>query len=479
VSTPTARSDRPARGAGRRPARGPQPLTSEPAFDATWLEARLYALSPDPPEAWCVAWSGGADSTALLAALVALRDRPPHSGPPLAPLRAVHIDHHLQPASAGFRHHCRKLARHLAVPLVVRNVQVDQRRGRSPEGAAREARYAALASALRPGEALLTAQHAEDQLETVLLQLLRGGGVAGLAAMPDCVPFGRGLLLRPLLPVPGAALRAYLSQHGLTAIEDPSNADTRFDRNYLRRELLPGLLSRWPAAARTVARSARHAAAADAILRREGARDAAAAADGSELDMAVLRRLSPQRQRHALRSWIAGRGLALPDERSLAQVQRLLEVRGDAQPRVHWAGVEVRRHAGRLYLGTESTTRGLPAGLSVAQSWDWHRSARLALPDGGSLALQRDLWGDVDLARLPGRLDVRLRHDAAAQPGARRDCDVKSLLREAGVPAWRRAQVPLVHADGRLVAVADLWCAESLRPRTADAQRARFVWQQG
>jgi len=454
-------------------------MTTDPVFDAAWLAVRLDALLPQPPRGWCVAWSGGADSTALLAALVALRDAPDRAGAPLAPLRAVHVDHHLQAASAGFRRHCRQLARRLRVPLVVRDVAVDRRRGRSPEEAARDARYAALAAVLRPGEVLLTAQHAEDQLESVLLQLLRGGGVAGLAGMPDCAPFGPGVLARPLLPVPGAALRSYLTQCGLPWIEDPSNTDTRFDRNYLRRELLPGLLERWPAAARTVARSARHAAAADAILRRDGARDAAAAADGAELDMAVLRRFGPERQRHALRSWIAARGLAPPDERALGEVQRLLDLRDDAQPRVHWAGVEVRRHAGRLHLCAAPVAREARRDPLEPQSWHWQRSSRLALPGGGSLALRRDRWGDVDLARLPVRLDVGMREDAVAAPRAARHCDVKSLLREAGIPAWRRAQVPLVHGDGILLAVGDLWSAECLRPRAAGAQRARFVWQQG
>jgi tRNA(Ile)-lysidine synthase len=459
-----------------RPAQGLTGMSRDPAFDAAWLGARLLALSPQPPRGWCLAWSGGADSTALLAALVALRDAPGGRGPPLAPLRAVHVDHHLQPASAGFCRQCRQVARALRVPLVVKDVTVDRRRGRSPEEAARAARYVALAAALRPGEALLTAQHAEDQLESVLLQLLRGGGVAGIAGMPERVPFGRGLLLRPLLTVSGAALRSFLDARGLTWIEDPSNADTRFDRNYLRHELLPGILARWPAAARTVARSARHAAIADAFLRRDGARDAATAADGSELDMTVLRRFSAERQRRALRSWIAARGLAMPDERALGEVQRLLELRDDAQPRIHWPGVELRRHAGRLYLRAAPAAGKEPVG---SRDWRWRRSPRLDLPGGGSLALRRDRWGDIDLSRLPARLDVRLRDDTAPDAGRNRDCDVKSLLREAGIPAWQRAQVPLVRAGDALLAVADIWCAERIRARTGDAQRARFVWQQG
>ena len=452
-------------------------MSKAPAYDEAWLAARLRRLAP-AARGWCVAWSGGADSTALLAALVALRDAAAREAQPFLSLRAVHVDHHLQPAAAGFRRHCRQLARRLAVPLAVKDVDVDRQRGRSPEEAARAARYAALADGLRPGEVLLTGQHAEDQLESVLLQLLRGGGAAGIAGMPERVSFGSGELLRPLLPVPGAVLRSYLQLRGLPWIEDPSNTDTRFDRNYLRQALLPGILARWPAAARTVARSARHAAMADAVLRRDGARDAAAAADGPELELAVLRRFAPERQRLALRSWIVARGFAIPDELAVAEVQKLLDLRGDAQPCVAWPGAEVRRHGGRLYL-LRGAAPPAAAFASPPRAWSWRRSPRLALPGGGTLALRRDRWGDVDLAQLPAELVVRLRDDAAAGATADRGCDVKSLLREAGIPAWQRAQVPLVSAGKTLIAVADLWCAERIRARTPGARRARFVWQQG
>ncbi len=453
-------------------------------FDSRWLAQRLGTLL-DParqsPAGWCVAWSGGADSTALLGALLELRAAAKQRGSRAIPLRALHVDHHLQPAAAGFRQQCQRLARQWRLPLTVLDARIDLGGGVSVEEAAREARYRLLGDALRPGECLLTGQHAEDQLETVLLQGLRGAGVAGLAGMPERAVLGAGLLLRPLLGLPGESLRAYLREHALPWVEDPTNSDTRFDRNYLRQAVLPLLLQRWPAAARTVGRSARHAAEAAGQGRREAQRDVESAADGAALDARVLRRLSVARQRSALRRWIEGQGHAVPDERRLAEVTALLDLRADARPCVQWDGIRLRRHQDRLLLDA------CPAELPVLslQPWDWHTQPRRAL-GAGVLRLQPDPWGDVDLDCLPRLLELRWRAggEHLATGGCRRD--VKSLLREAGIPEWRRAQVPMVWAPEReagavaaeLLAVADIDIADTVRWREKGGRRGRFIWQQ-
>lgn len=460
---------------------GPGP-PQQASFGGHWLAQRLACLLPAgaaPPRLICVAWSGGADSTALLAALAELRGaaRAPWS------VRAIHVDHHLQPAAADFRAQCRRVSRLLGVPLTVLDARIGPLDGRSPEEVARDVRYALLARALRPGEWLLTAQHAEDQLETVLLQLLRGAGVAGLAAMPERSAFGAGVLLRPLLGVSGAALRGYLQRRGIGWSEDPTNRDPRFDRNYLRLHVLPPLLARWPAAPRTVARSARHLGQAAALLRRQGSLDAAAAADGAALDLAVLRRLSQPRQAGALRSWIEGRGFALPDERRLAAVLGLAELRADATPLVQWAGVAVRRHRDRL-LVLALAGSGAPGSGAGPLQWSWQRQRRLVLPQGGVLELRTDPWGDVDLERLPPQLVLRWRAGGERGKAAQGHRDVKQLLREADIPAWERGRVPLVCASaahpgaGPVLAIADLWIAAAIRSHARTRQRGRFVWQQ-
>ena len=206
------------------------------------------------PSGYCVALSGGLDSTVLAAALAA-----PGAGRERTP-RAIHVDHGLHPDSPQWSAHCRGLAERLGVPCEIAAVDARPAAGESPEAAARAARYAALAARLQPGEVLLTAHHGDDQLETVLLQWLRGGGLSAVAGMRPVTPFAAGWLARPLLGFTRAELEAWARAQGLAWLEDPSNADRRFDRNYLRIEILPRLRARWPAAAVTVARVAEQAA---------------------------------------------------------------------------------------------------------------------------------------------------------------------------------------------------------------------------
>jgi tRNA(Ile)-lysidine synthase len=293
-----------------------------------------------------VAWSGGLDSTVLLHLLAQARRQQPAQ---LA-LRAVHVDHGLQPAAADFRRFCRSTARKWRVPLAVIKADVRLAGGESVEAAARTARYAALAGALLPGELLLTAQHADDQLETLLLALMRGAGPAGLAAMPSAVAFGPTLLLRPLLAQERGQLGAYATRHALPWQDDPSNDQLRFDRNYLRARVLPLLRERWPAVARTASRSAAHCAVAAAALTQSARRDLEAAADGPDLEVAVLRRWAPARRAAVLRLWIADRGLQAPEMRHIEQILLLMDARPDAHPELRLSKLVVRRHAGLLVL---------------------------------------------------------------------------------------------------------------------------------
>jgi tRNA(Ile)-lysidine synthase len=274
-------------------------------------------------------------------------------------LRAVHVDHGLQPAAADFRRFCQRTARQWHVPLTLARVKVKLDRGASLEEAARDARRAALASALQPGELLVTAQHADDQLESVLLALLRGAGPAGLAGMPAVMPFGGSHQLRPLLGVERAAILGYAQAQGLAWIDDPSNADARFDRNYLRTAVLPVLRRRWPAAARTVGRSARHCAAAQLALEAAAAADLDAAADGAALDLAVLRRFSAARRAAVLRAWIARGGFRAPNERHLHEIEVMFAARRDAHPRLSLPGFSVQRRGNRLVIESTPVNRTL------------------------------------------------------------------------------------------------------------------------
>ena len=215
-----------------------------------------------------VAFSGGVDST-LLAYVLARQRRQ------LAGLRLVHVDHGLQAASAEWARHCAALRAACACHWLSSAREIERGRGESPEAAARAARYALLAQAMKPGEVIVTAQHRDDQVETLLLQLFRGAGVAGLAAMPRFAPFGPGHLARPLLDFSRREIEVAARAAKLHWIEDPSNRDVRFSRNFLRHRLLPSIREHWPGVDRALARTARNLAEAQALLVERGHQDLA------------------------------------------------------------------------------------------------------------------------------------------------------------------------------------------------------------
>ena len=345
------------------------------AFGPDWLRERLTHLLPGFPDvAICVALSGGVDSTALLAGLAEIRLD-------ALRLRALHVNHGLHPNAPRWAAHCRKLARQLGVPLRVASVRVARERGASLEEAARVARYRCFAQQLRSGEVLLTAHTQDDQLETVLLQLFRGCGLPGLAAMPAVAPLGSGSLARPLLACSRPQLEAWTRARGLIWVEDDTNLDERFDRNYLRRRVLPAVRERWPGVGAAVARSARHAAEAQRLLATLARPDLERASDGAALSVKALRSLPAERRRNVLRLWIATAGRTLPDARRLEEIAGpLIDARADANPQVEWGGeapagrrIVVRRHADLLSLAERAPV--LDSAASATQlAWEWQQS---------------------------------------------------------------------------------------------------------
>ncbi|HEY1892695.1 MAG TPA: tRNA lysidine(34) synthetase TilS [Steroidobacteraceae bacterium] len=449
------------------------------ALGPDWVRERLTHLLPEFPDvAICVALSGGVDSTTLLAMLADAR-------PDGLRLRALHVNHGLHPNAKRWAAHCRKLARRLRVPLRVVSVTVARERGTSLEEAARVARYRCFAEQLHNGEVLLTAHTQDDQLETVLLQLFRGCGLPGLAAMPAVAPLGPGRLARPLIGCTRLQLQAWAANHGLVWVEDDTNLDERFDRNYLRRRVLPAVRERWPGVAPAVARSARHAAEAQRLLVTLGRVDLERASDGPALSVKALRSLPPDRRRNVLRQWIAGTGHTLPDARRLEEIAGpLIDARVDAHPRVEWGGdapagrrIVAMRHADLLSLVEREAVLDSTAGVPQL-AWEWRQSCRCTLPDGGALELTPEHHGPIDLEALPPRLAVTWRRGGerlrVRRGGPRRA--LKSLLREAHVPLAERARLPLILADGALIAAADLWIDESVRAPPEARHRGRLVW---
>ena len=293
----------------------PRPTASNPCSAAlhTFLATQSPALAAD--QCLGVALSGGADSSALL--LAAQAQWPGR-------IQALHVHHGLQGAADDFAAHCSALCTHLGVPLQVSRVDARHRPGQSPEDAARQSRYRALAQAAQQQRlaAVLLAQHADDQVETLLLALSRGAGLPGLAAMP--AQFNRhGMRFwRPLLAVPGPAIRQWLVQQGVAWVQDPSNGDERYTRNRIRSQLLPALEACFPQFRTTLARSAAHAAQAQELLQQLAEQDLAAV--GVPPRLQGLQALAPERQAKVLRHWLKSCHGVAPAAAQLAELQRQL-----------------------------------------------------------------------------------------------------------------------------------------------------------
>ncbi|MBK1706289.1 tRNA lysidine(34) synthetase TilS [Halochromatium glycolicum] len=395
------------------------------AFSVEVLRSELERW-PFPARLW-LAFSGGLDSHVLLHACSRLRE------PLSLRLHAIHVDHGLHPASGDWSNHCRAVCAGLDVPFTGRRVQVSRRPGESLEAVAREVRYRVLAEVLTPGDTLMTAQHLDDQAETLLLALLRGSGVHGLAAMPQSAPLGSGTLLRPLLGIERDALLAYAREHHLCWLDDPANETLAFDRNRLRSRVLPLLRERWPAAARTIARSAGHCADAAQTLDEWADAQLPAVAGGrpSALSVAGLAALQPRQARLLLRRWLTARGFLAPSTVLLRRIlDEVLGARADATPLVAWPGCEVRRYRDDLFALVP-----LPPPPAVAL--DWVEGHKLELPSGLG-------WLEAPQAPLPP-LQVRFGEPGrlcAAEARPRRP--LTKLFQEAGIPSWLRPLVPLL-----------------------------------
>jgi len=369
------------------------------------------------------------------------------------------------------------MARAWHVPFVSLKANITRRKGDSPEAAARDARYRLLFEAMEPGEVLVTAQHRDDQVETLLLQLFRGAGVTGLSGMPAIATFGPGPIARPLLEVSRGEIEALARKVRLRWIEDPSNTDTRFSRNFLRQRLMPLIREHWPGADKAIARSAAHMAAAAALLNERAEHDLAGLADGAGVSVSALRALPMGRRRNALRAFIARHGIEMPEASRLKEISgALLAARADAQPEVAWSGARIVRRGGRLELHKARE----PQREFVAKSWRWQTDRRLIL-EHGAIELVDDAAGPIDLARLPRAIDVRARRGGermrlGAEARAR---TLKSLLQASKIPVEVRAQIPLLFANERIIAAGDRWIDVSISATVKSRRRARLRWKHG
>ena len=429
----------------------------------TWLAAQV------PAGPLVVGYSGGMDSHVLLVWLAHfVRLNPGYS------LQAVHVHHGLNPHADAWAEHCQHICRELDVPCVVERVTVSQSRRESLEACAREVRYQALARHLAQGGSLLTAHHQDDQLETLLLALKRGAGVRGLAAMPSRQPFATGELVRPLLDCSRARLLEWARQHQLRWIEDDSNQDERFDRNFLRAQILPLLQERWPSFGRTASRSAELCGEQEALANEVAASDLIVCqqADGSLL-LAELARLSLSRRHNLLRYWLRKLSGAVPDRDAVLRIwSEVAMARQDANPQLQTDCGVIRRYQGAL-----------------------HRLANLAPVSGETL--QRDypgVWrvGDQVLRLTPVTQGADLRLPAADEPlslrfavggsvrahpaGRSGSRSLKKLWQEYEIAPWQRSQIPLLFYGEQLAAAVGIFLTQDYV--AGDGAGLAVSWQQ-
>lgn len=434
------------------------------SFSSSQLHAAIRSCSLQLaiiPTTYWVAFSGGMDSHVLLHAIATCRNTID------ADLKAVYVDHGLQSESSDWAEHCKTICQQLDISLTILQVDATVSKGESPEATARTARYDALETLVSINDVMLTAQHERDQSETVFLQLLRGAGTRGLSAMPELSRLGKGHLFRPLLNVGYLDLQAYAQQHGLQWIEDPSNLESRFDRNLLRQHVLPVLRERWPSLDTTVLRVASQQAEAQQLLLELAEQDSSTLIDSKgSLMVSGLLMLSAARQRNLLRYWLEHLGMRPPSAKKLAQLQHdVLSAAEDRNPCVSWLGCEVRRYRDRLYA--------MPPLVNFDNYLilDWQPGKTLVLPVLPGTLLSRSVKGQGVLLSGKATLQFRRGGERCQPAGKTSHTSLKKLFQEAGIPPWQRNRTPLVYVGNELAAVAGLCICE---PFAASGEMSGF-----
>ena len=378
------------------------------------------------------------------------------------------MNHGLSPKAAEWGEHCRVICDDLDVSFVSLEVDAIPKEGESPEAAARYARYAAITELLQRGDYLCTAHHQDDQAETLLLQLLRGAGPKGLAGMPASSSLGEATQLRPLLGFSQVQLLDYAKQHKLNWVEDESNTDTGFNRNYLRHEVMPQLRKRWPSADSTIARSAANCAEAAKLLDVLAEQDyqSIKSERSTELNVDKLLELDLARQKNLLRYWVHQAGLPLPSEIKLRHIiSDVLHAAEDKMPCVEWPGAEVRRYDGRLYIMPPLSK------FNAAQVIPWDDlELPLSLPDGRQLAFkptnQRSALNTKQLKQ--GKVSVRFRQggEVLLPVGSEHHKSLKQIFQEYRVPPWQRGRTPLIYVGDILAAVVGGCMSQTISARS-------------
>ncbi len=394
-----------------------------------------------------IAYSGGLDSHVLLHALV--HALPASQG---FQLRAIHIHHGLQSIAKQWPQHCLRICKDLAIDCEIVNLELTIPKGKSLEAVAREARYQAFAQTLQPDEILLTAHHRDDQAETLLIQLFRGAGINGLAAMPIISTFAKGQHIRPLLEQSRDALAHYAQLHQLNFIEDPSNQDQRYDRNFFRHSIIPQLKKRWSSMDKILARVAQHQAEAKKLLEEYITQDLPLLVGKQKgtLSIKKLKLLSTPRCKAIIRYFLDHQGFSVPSEKKLQHIlSDILNAAQDAMPCVHWQGVEIRRYQDDLYA-----IPPLPAH-NAQQIIHWNINQSLQLPSLNRILKFKHLEAIHPLLKKHRIVEVRFRQggERIYQTEKKHSQSLKKIFQKMNIPTWERNRIPLIYIENKLVLI--------------------------
>ena len=410
----------------------------------------ILSILPSQTNRVFIAYSGGVDSHVLLqlaSTIESVRSK----------VVAVYVNHGLQEEASDWALHCEKIAQVLDIEFHCVDVNIEKQARESLEEAARNARYVVFKTFLDKDDVILLAQHREDQMETVLLQLFRGAGVRGLSGMPLSVSFGKGTMLRPFLDVSKADIMAYAESHQLQWVEDPSNQQNDFDRNFLRNQIVPQLKQRWPAIDKTVSRSARHCANSERLSQHVANQLLNEVCDRSDQTLMIdrLLDLDVNQQYLVIRQWFGSMKMRMPSEGRVETIlNEIVLARENANPVLNGKGYLIRRYRNKLYcLNSISNRLKIPDRYWAKDKkiFNVQFEFRLILVDslGG---LSKQLWDRSEVYVKP-----RVGSEKIRVLGRNGHHSLKKLFQEEGVPPWERDGVPLIYLDDQLAAIAGLW----------------------
>lgn len=446
-----------------------------------------HFFSNYPTQSLLIAYSGGIDSQVLLHSLAALKKQNTIK----TNVRVCHVDHGLSPNASKWQEFAKKQCHKFALPLEIISVNVKATAQQSIEAQARDARYSALKSSANLGDLIVTGHHSDDQTETFLLALKRGSGLKGLSAMQSEMAFGDQFLVRPLLNISRAEIEAYAHLHKLEWIEDESNNDERFDRNFLRHQISPKLVERWPSINKTIARSAEHCFEAQQLLDELADQDLADCQQSPyKLSVSHLNKLSEPRLKNLLRYFLSTHHLLMPSREQLMQICLQLKADSDKSPVVQLAQCCIRRYKGELYLTKIFQDTSSWQKIINFDGITENTTLNIHLPDElGVLSFSINAEGDQNKSNWHGSIKkptvdqvvtIGFSHDnPKCLPQYRQHSrSLKKVLQELSIPPWQRKRLPFIFYDNELVAVAGQFICKGYlvdKKTVADNEEAVFT----